>query len=113
MCEVQKLFDGLFQTMSRARDNRRSNTLELVNELRCCNCCHDKRIKDAAEAIKKPPVPQMFTKKKVIFLCGAILVMIPIVTVFLARNYNHSQSHGSGACVSSFLFTFTDCEVIF
>ncbi|BFF95990.1 uncharacterized protein DMAD_13278 [Drosophila madeirensis] len=109
MCEVQKLFDALFKTMSNAKANRRCETMKLVNELRCCNCCHEKRINFAAESTKKP---QKFGKK-VLVLCGALLGLIPIATVFLARHYNHSKTHGSGACVSTLLYTSTDCEVIF
>ncbi|XP_034667975.1 uncharacterized protein LOC117901374 [Drosophila subobscura] len=112
MCEVQKLFDALFKTMASAKANRRCETMKLVNELRCCSCCHEKRINMAAESTKKPQVPQKI-EKKVLVLCGALLGLIPIATVFLARHYNHSQTHGSGACVSTLLYTSTDCEVIF
>ncbi|XP_022226151.1 uncharacterized protein LOC111076603 [Drosophila obscura] len=125
MCELQKLLDGLSLTFNKYKELRRLEMIDIINKLRCCQCGHRMRMaaigmvngKTEGEGegnANKCPESQVSNKRKLLIGLGFVLSMIPVATIILARRYNHYQSHGSGACVSSFLYTFTDdCEVIF
>ncbi|EDW29360.1 GL18463 [Drosophila persimilis] len=108
MTEVQKLKDDLSLIYTKNEMKRVTDILDIVNKIPCCHCGHKIRL-----ALISPVVHKMFNKRNVLIAIGAVLGVIPILTAYLTRRYNHNQSHGSSACVSSFFYTLTDCEVVF
>ncbi|XP_043649675.1 uncharacterized protein LOC122617758 [Drosophila teissieri] len=45
------------------------------------------------------------------FLLILILLML-LLGLYLARNYNHAFAYGSGGCLSTFLWTYDECQII-
>ncbi|XP_017009734.1 uncharacterized protein [Drosophila takahashii] len=114
MCEVQKLIDGLYETFSKYKEQRRCQMIEILNDVRCCECGHKMRLNNA---LKMKPVcrksPSQGRIRFLIAACFGLLFLIIIYVVHVARRYNHVRAYGSSACGSTFFYTYTDCDVFY
>ncbi|EDV51789.1 uncharacterized protein LOC6543957 [Drosophila erecta] len=41
-----------------------------------------------------------------------LILLICLLGLYLARNYNHAFVYGSGGCLSTFLWTYDECQII-
>ncbi|XP_017130081.1 uncharacterized protein LOC108147837 [Drosophila elegans] len=114
-CELQELFDGLSQTFAKYKNSRNYEMVQILNRVRCCECGHKMRVNKARQIMPRCPTStskDLRTRYLVIF-CFLLLFLISIYTVHVARRYNHVRAYGSSACVSTFFYTYTDCDVFY
>jgi len=41
-----------------------------------------------------------------------VILLMLLFGLYLARNYNHAYIYGSGGCLSTFLWTYDECQII-
>uniref|UniRef100_A0A6P4FQB8 Uncharacterized protein LOC108053545 n=1 Tax=Drosophila rhopaloa TaxID=1041015 RepID=A0A6P4FQB8_DRORH len=114
MCDVQRLMDGLVQTFNISKKRRLQEMIQILNEVRCCECGHKTRLKNVR--MIKSGCPTSSSKGRTRYLiaaCFGLLFLISIYTVHVARRYNHVRAYGSSACGSTFFYTYTDCDVFY
>ncbi|XP_034490141.1 uncharacterized protein LOC117793827 [Drosophila innubila] len=108
MCEVQRLLDELGQTFNKFKEMRRIEMLKAFNNVRCCECGHKLRLRNAQETATRR---KQFTTNRLIIVCSILLLLITIFFIHLARQYNHVTAYGSGGCISTIFYASNDCEV--
>ncbi|XP_030384625.1 uncharacterized protein LOC115631914 [Scaptodrosophila lebanonensis] len=107
MCEVQKLLDELCQTFTKFKEMRRTEMINVLNQVRCCECGHKMRLQNARH------LRGASLTIKLVLSCFSFLLLLALYMVYVARRYNHVRTYGSSACVSTFFYTYTDCDVFF
>ncbi|KAH8396000.1 hypothetical protein KR222_001124, partial [Zaprionus bogoriensis] len=108
MSEVQNLLDDLTKTFVKFRCQRRAELINLFSQVQCCECGHKMRIQKAKMAAQKSG-NQL---KKLVIGCFAFLIVLTIYWLHLARRYNHLKAYGNGACVTTFFYSYSDCEIL-
>ncbi|XP_068140996.1 uncharacterized protein [Drosophila tropicalis] len=111
MCDVQEVMSDLCQSFKRSKNIRREEMVKLLHQVRCCECGHRSRMENA----KDGSAPERSSSKISVLLWSCIIFMLLFIffLIYVARRYNHMRAYGSGACGSTFFYTFTDCDVLF
>ncbi|KAH8255848.1 hypothetical protein KR038_011664, partial [Drosophila bunnanda] len=118
MCEVQNMLDGLCQMFRDAKERRQLGMIQILEKVRCCECGHQKRLENARKCqallCGKTATCSAATTtiRKLLFASFALLVLLCVYLIYVARQYNHVRVYGTNACGSSFFYSFTDCDVI-
>ncbi|ALC37992.1 maker383 [Drosophila busckii] len=113
MGEVQRLLDELSQTLCKFREMRRVAMINLLNQVRCCECGHKKRLLCAVQQTPKKQQRKSCSSNvsRLLTACLSLMLLLTIYGGHLARRYNHVRAYGSNACGSTFFYTYTDCDV--
>ncbi|KAH8298110.1 hypothetical protein KR018_006966 [Drosophila ironensis] len=113
-CDVQNLIDGLCKTFRKFRELRRMQLVHTLNHVRCCDCGHRIRLKKSLELqgksdIRRAPSPSRV--RTLLWICITLLLLLYAYLIHVVRRYNHVRTYGSGACESTFLLKYNDCDV--
>ncbi|XP_023179313.1 uncharacterized protein LOC111605159 [Drosophila hydei] len=107
MGEVQMLLDDLGHTFSKFKEQRRIEMLKLFSQVRCCDCGHKLRMLD----VQKKAAKMSAGAKRSLTACLMVLLLLGGFWIYMTRRYNHVAAFGSGACVATFFYTNSDCDV--
>ncbi|EDV57391.1 uncharacterized protein LOC6542527 [Drosophila erecta] len=113
-CEVQNFIDGLSQTFMKHKMMRNCQMVEILNKVRSCDCKHKRRLNNWR--MVKSVCRQSASRGWIRFLiaaCFALLLLMSIYMVHVARRYNHVRAYGSSACGSTLFYSYTDCDVFY
>ncbi|EDW78091.1 uncharacterized protein Dwil_GK19375 [Drosophila willistoni] len=113
MCDVQEVMNDLCQTLKRSKDLRREEMVKLLNQVRCCECGHRTRMEKAQDYTGVSSERSSSKISILLWLCIILMLLFIFYLIYVARRYNHMRAYGSGACGSTFFYTFTDCDVFF
>lgn len=111
MAEVQALLDDLTTTFNKYRCQRKAELIDLVSQVQCCDCGHQKRLRNAMAA-QKTLAPCDKPLKRLLVGCFVFLAIISLYWLHLVRRYNHLKAYGNGACVTTFFYSYVDCELL-
>ncbi|XP_017853051.2 LOW QUALITY PROTEIN: uncharacterized protein LOC108606985 [Drosophila busckii] len=113
MGEVQRLLDELSQTLCKFREMRRVAMINLLNQVRCCECGHKKRLSAPCNRRQRSSRGRAAHRMcpGLLTACLSLMLLLTIYGGHLARRYNHVRAYGSNACGSTFFYTYTDCDV--
>lgn len=113
MSEVQALLDDLTNTFSKYRGQRKSELIDLFSKVQCCECGHKKRMRNAIEMASRKSFGQCDKPlNRLLIACFVFLAIISLYWLHLVRRYNHLKAYGNGACVTTFFYSYVDCELL-
>lgn len=117
MCEVRTLLDDLNKTFAKYRGQRRDELIDLISQVQCCECGHQMRLRNAVNmaASQKSTLTDADDDKplnRLLIGCLIFLVIISLYWLHLARRYNYLKAYGNGACVTTFFYSYIDCEIL-
>ncbi|XP_033159946.1 uncharacterized protein LOC117140898 [Drosophila mauritiana] len=93
----QKVGNGALQAVQRVRT---SQQLSLIKpSLRC--------------ETKRQRFFKGYGCEEVATVCLLVVILLMLLFgLYLARNYNHAFIYGNGGCLSTFLWTYDECQII-
>ncbi|KAH8240720.1 hypothetical protein KR026_004276, partial [Drosophila bipectinata] len=114
MCEVQEFLDGLCKTFRKFKDMRRLELVQILNQVRCCECGHKMRMQNLELQSSRPMKSSSPGRIRTILIISCLLLLLLYGYILhVVRRHNHMRAYGSSACESTFLYKYTDCEVIY
>ncbi|EDV31358.1 uncharacterized protein Dana_GF15316 [Drosophila ananassae] len=114
MCEVQEFLDGLCKTFRKFKEMRRLEMVQILNQVRCCECGHKMRMQKVEVQNSLALKTSTPARIRNILLISFLLVLLLYGYILHAvRRHNRIRTYGSSACESTFLYKYTDCEVIY
>ncbi|KAH8248729.1 hypothetical protein KR032_002596, partial [Drosophila birchii] len=116
MCEVQNMLNGLCQLFSEAKERRHLGMIQILEKVRCCECGHQKRLQNARKCqdllCGESDICATITVRRLLIACFALLILLCVYLIYVARQYNQVLAFGNNACVSTFFYGCNDCNVI-
>lgn len=112
MCEVRTLLDDLNKTFAKYRGQRRAELIDLISQVQCCECGHQMRLRNAVNMASQKSALSDKPLNRLLIGCLVFLAIISLYWFHLARRYNHLKAYGNGACVTTFFYSYIDCEIL-
>ncbi|XP_014096210.2 uncharacterized protein [Bactrocera oleae] len=109
MSDIMELSDDIRNIFCKYKEKQKADLFQALNDVKCCECGHQSRLRNVQNKVSIYRKMTIFYQ--LILSILTLLLLMAFYALWAARRYNHVRLFGTGACASTFLWTYDDCTV--